>query len=264
MNPERHPKKRLSQNFLTNTHFAREIVSALEIDRQDSVIEIGPGKGALTQHLVKEKPKQLTLVEIDERWVLELRENYADTVHIVHGDFLGYDWFCQQRGPVKLIGNLPYHVTSPILFHILDHAECAQTAVFMTQKEVARRIVSGPDSKEYGILSVLCQVYARVEWLFTVSRGNFYPVPGVDSAVFRMQFKKVDGLDNPPLFRKVVRTSFNYRRKMLRNSLIRIFEKSVVYSLTTVSIDRRPENLTVDEFILLSNELNHLIRSADA
>jgi 16S rRNA (adenine1518-N6/adenine1519-N6)-dimethyltransferase len=130
---------------------------------------------------------------------------------------------------------------------------------------VARRITSGPDCKEYGILSVICQTFAGVEFLFTVGKGNFFPVPAVDSAVFRMQFfSSVDNLENPQLFRRMVRACFNYRRKMLRNSLSRIFDKSIVYSLNSVNIDRRPENLTVEEFKVLSNELNHLIRSANA
>jgi 16S rRNA (adenine1518-N6/adenine1519-N6)-dimethyltransferase len=260
-----YPKKRFSQNFLKNQHFASKIVESLDINNKDTVIEIGPGKGILTEKLVKTNAAELLLVEIDRHWVEYLKNEYSEQTEIFQGDFLKFNWYEYSGKRIKLIGNLPYHITSPILFHILDHAEAADSCVFMTQNEVAKRIVSPPGNKDYGILSVLCQTYAKVEYLFTVSKGNFYPVPKVDSAVFRMKFyKNVENLKNHQLYRKIVRSSFNFRRKMLRNSLGRIFDKTIVYCLNAVNLDRRPEDLTVDEFKNLTNEINHHLRSKNA
>jgi len=260
-----HPKKRFSQNFLRNPHYAVKIVEALNIRDKDLVVEIGPGHGALTAELVKKNAAELVLIEIDQSCVDQLQEDYSDNSAIVHADFLKFKWYEEFGRRVKFIGNLPYHITSPILFHILDHVEKAHSAVFMTQLEVAKRIAAPPGNKEYGILSVLCQTYARIEYLFKVGRGNFYPVPKVDSAVFQMQFyDTVENLENHELFRKIVRATFNYRRKMLRNSLGRIFDKTILYCLNAVNIDRRPEELTVEEFKNLTNEINQLLRSNNA
>jgi 16S rRNA (adenine1518-N6/adenine1519-N6)-dimethyltransferase len=260
-----HPRKRLSQNFLKNSLYASRIVETLAITSSDIAVEIGPGRGALTEYLIEAGPEHLEVVEVDMRYADLLKERFGDKLHVVYGDFLKYDWYERFQRPVKIIGNLPYHITSPILFHVVDHFEAVHSAVFMTQKEVARRLCAEPGSKDYGILSVICQAYANISYKFTVSKGNFHPVPNVDSAVFHMLFHKIlEGVTDPEMFRTIVRASFNYRRKMLRNSLSRILEKSVVYSLNAVNIDRRPENLTVEEFKQLSNEIIHLIRSANA
>lgn len=264
MREDRYPRKRLSQNFLTNPHFAKRIAEQLDISPDDIVIEIGPGRGALTGHLLEAGPAHLLAVEVDPRWAEYLREHFEDRIEVIQADFMEFDWYNRSGQRVKLAGNLPYHITSPLLFHVIDHFRSARSAVFMTQKEVARRICAEPGTKDYGILSVLCQACARIRYAFTVGRGNFQPVPGVDSAVFHMDFlETMEGVQDPGLFRKIVRASFNYRRKMLRNSLSRIFEKSIVYSLNAVNVDRRPENLTVDEFKSLTNELIQRIRSSN-
>ena len=129
----------------------------------------------------------------------------------------------------------------------------------MTQKEVAQRIAAQPGSKDYGILSVISQTYGQVEFIFNVKRGNFFPVPSVDSAVLRIDFfDEINGIENVDLFRRLVRGVFNYRRKMLRNSLSRIFDKSVVNSLNSVSLEARPESLSVQDFKNLANEINSI------
>lgn len=255
------PLKRFSQNFLINPQIQKNIVQALQILPGDRIIEIGPGKGALTQHIIQEKPGTFFAVEIDSRWADFLETEFSGKVEIIRDDFLSINLANFRSGPkLKIIGNLPYHITSPILFQLIDHFTLFDSAVLMVQKEVAKRIVAKPSSKEYGIPSVLCQTYADVEYLFEVKSGNFFPVPGVDSAVFRLQFfDTIEGLNNISLFRKIVRSTFNTRRKMLRNSLSRTFDKSAVYSLSSVDLNRRPEELTAQDFKHVANELDNLL-----
>lgn len=253
------PIKRLGQNFLVNTHIQERIVRALEIDSRDHVLEIGPGQGALSGHIIKAGPARYMAIEIDPRWVDLLKKKFRERMELIEGDFLEQDfkdWIDGQAGGLKIIGNIPYNITSPILFRLIDNHSLCKRAVLMTQKEVARRIVSDRGSKEYGILSVLSQAYAQAGYLFEVRRGNFFPVPEVDSAVIRLDFHQtLPGISDERLFRRVVRGTFNYRRKMLRTSLCRIFDKSTVYSIDVIDLNRRPEDLTVNEFVSLSNQL---------
>ena len=268
MTESRRPLKRFSQNFLTNPIIQTKIVDALQISPQDHVIEIGPGKGALTGHIIKAGPARFQAIEIDRRWIKHLTQTFASHVEIIPQDVLEVDFNSlieSTEPPVKIIGNLPYHITSPILFKLLDQYQLFHSAVLMAQKEVARRIAARPSTKDYGILAVLCQTYARTEYLFEVKPGNFFPAPAVDSAVFRLTFyPQVRDLQDEAFFRRLVRGVFNTRRKMLRNSLGRIYDKSIVYSLESVSLDRRPEELTVQEFKLLANELHWQLRQAHA
>jgi len=266
MSESRRPLKRFSQNFLNNPIIQNKIVDALEIQPTDTVIEIGPGKGALTKHIIQSEPARTRVVEIDSRWVELLSAQFAGKIEIIQKDFLKIkltDFADDSQSKLKIIGNLPYHITSPILFQLIDHYSLIQSAVMMVQKEVAKRIVAKPSTKDYGILSVICQTYADTEYLFEVEAGNFFPEPAVDSAVFKMHFyDKTDGLQNEVLFRKIVRGTFNNRRKMLHNSLGRNFDKSIVYSLESVDLKRRPEELTVQDFKTLTNELDNLLKQA--
>lgn len=260
------PLKRFSQNFLTNPQIQKKIVDALNIQSTDPVIEIGPGKGALTQLIIQKNPSAFFAVEIDSRWADFLEIEFPDKVEIIRQDFLSIDLTDFVSSPsqkLKIIGNLPYHITSPILFQLIDQFTLIDSAVLMVQKEVAKRIVAKPCTKDYGIPSVLCQTYAEVEYLFEVKPGNFFPAPTVDSAVFRLNFyNKIEDVRNIGLFRKIVRSTFNTRRKMLRNSLSRNFDKSAVYSLTSVDLNRRPEELTVQDFKHVANELENLLTQA--
>lgn len=264
MNTFNRPKKRFSQNFLQNPHYQKKIVNALDINSNDTVIEIGPGQGALTQHIIDAGPLNYFAIEIDKSLAEKLVIQYKDKICVIQQDFLEFD-FNSIEEPVdsrlKIIGNLPYHITSPILFKLIDNYKSINTSVLMLQKEVARRLSARHNNKEYGILSVVSQTYSDVQYLFEVKRGNFYPAPDVDSAVIRLFFKnELENIENESLFRKIVRETFNYRRKMLRNSLCRIFDKTIVYSISSDFIDRRPEQLSVDEFKILSNILNQILR----
>ncbi len=257
------PLKKFSQNFLTNPHYQKKIVEALNIEPQDVVLEIGPGQGALTQHLVQQPLSRCLVVEVDSRMVQTLEEQFGKRIEIIHDDILNIDlcqWTEQHR--LKVVGNLPYHITSPILFHLLDHFSCLKRAVLMTQKEVARRICAQPGGKEYGILSVLTQTFAQTQYLFEIKKGNFFPVPAVDSAVLALTFfETVQGIENLELYRKIVRTAFNFRRKTLKNSLGRIFQEKVLNSLDQSFLKQRPEQLTVDAFKHIANVLNRVIQN---
>jgi 16S rRNA (adenine1518-N6/adenine1519-N6)-dimethyltransferase len=268
MPESKRPLKRFSQNFLTNPLIQNKIVDALRITAEDRVIEIGPGKGALTDHVLRANPASFQAIEIDRRWIEHLKNSFGAALQIIERDVLEVDFpalLNNATQPVKVLGNLPYHITSPILFKLIDNYRLFHSAVLMTQKEVARRITAQPRTKEYGILAVLSQTYARAEYLFDVKPGNFFPAPSVDSAVFRLTFyPQISGLQNENLFRALVRGTFNTRRKMLRNSLGRIYDKSIVYSLESVSLDRRPEELTIQEFKELSNELDRRLGQTHA
>ena len=243
---------------MTNEFIQKKIVQALELTANDTVIEIGPGKGALTGHVVRAKPAAFYAIEIDERWFEELSRRYPQEVTLLRQDFLETD-LKTFGSRLKVVGNIPYNITSPIVFKLIEEHHRISRAVLMTQKEVAVRLAAAPGSKDYGILSVITQTFALTRYLFEVKRGNFFPRPNVDSAVGQLDFyPQVEGLDDERLFRKVVRHCFNFRRKMLRNSLSRIFDKSVVYSLNSVDMDLRPEQLSVQDFKNLANELNRL------
>ncbi len=250
------PLRRYSQNFLTNVYFQKKIIENLHIGPKDIILEIGPGKGALSTHIIQAKPARFVGVEIDERWISLLKKNFADKIEILHQDFLRVELnrFAEAGWPFKIVGNVPYHITSPILFHLIDYFESINLAVLMMQKEVAKRITAKPNSKDYGILSVFLQTYAQVDYLFEIKRGNFFPVPHVDSAVISLKFfKKLNNVKDIMLFRKIVRRTFNFRRKTLKNSLSRIFDKASVNLLTDTLLAKRPEQLTVDEFKWLTN-----------
>lgn len=257
-NESRRPLKKFSQNFLTNPFYQRKIINSLHIASTDIVLEIGPGKGALTQHIIDARPRRIIAVEIDERWVNLLNEKFGDSIEIIRQDILKIDLnsLINKSQRIKVVGNLPYHITSPILFHLIDSFHLIERAVLMMQKEVAQRLSAKPNSKDYGILSVITQAYAQVEYLFEIKRGNFFPVPNVDSAVVALNFsKEISDLADPILFRKIVRGTFNFRRKTLKNSLSRIFDKAFVNSLDETTLAKRPEQLTVDEFKQLTNQL---------
>jgi len=254
--------KKLGQNFLIQPAIANKIVASLAIDNESSVFEIGPGNGALTEFIVALNPAHFHAVEIDKRWSQTLTERFGNQFTLFEQDILSFDISLLNKFyPLKIIGNIPYNITSPILFRILDWSAFINCAVLMTQKELARRITASPNSKEYGILSVIFQTLTDVQYLFEVKKENFTPVPKVDSSVIKIILDKdTSDIQNIALFRKVVRGVFNYRRKMLRNSLSRIFDQSVVYSLDIIDLSRRPEQLTIAEFKQLANAINQIIK----
>ncbi|MFM8771303.1 MAG: 16S rRNA (adenine(1518)-N(6)/adenine(1519)-N(6))-dimethyltransferase RsmA [Candidatus Kapaibacterium sp.] len=221
------PKRRYSQNFLTDVGIARNIVGALQLTAQDSVVEIGPGKGALTTHLVTSPVKQIAAIEVDTRAVEFLREQSwvrSGRVRIVQGDALTAQvaeiFSGESREHRCIIGNIPYAITSPLLFWMFDQRHGASRAVFMMQREVARRCVANVGSKDYGILSVASWLYGSAKLMFHVQPGSFFPRPSVTSSVVR--FDLLDGTaDGLPQreFMDFVRSAFSQRRKVMTNAL---------------------------------------------
>ncbi len=217
------PKKHLGQNFLRDPNTARRIVAGLEASGRAPVVEIGPGTGALTGILL-ERFERLRVIEVDSRAAELLGARWPD-LDITQGDVLGADWpalAAEMGAPLSVIGNLPYYITSPILFSLLDAAAAGvlAEAVIMMQYEVAARLIAEPRTKQYGILSVAVQLLCEAKILFPVSRNVFHPKPDVRSAVVRL-VPRADGLslEEAQNVRIVVRTAFNQRRKTLRNSL---------------------------------------------
>jgi len=252
-------KKRLGQHFLTDLHIAKRIVDSLTSDTK-TIIEVGLGTGVLTQYLMHLPDKNLHLIEIDEESVIYLQSHYPELSNNLHAvDFLKIDLGDITKDAFALIGNFPYNISNQILFKVLDYKDSIPEVVGMFQKEVAQRIASKPGKKDYGILSVFLQAYYDIEYLFTVDASVFNPPPKVQSAVIRLRRNTHKSIAcNEVMFRKVVKTAFNQRRKTLRNSLKALafsedFRKEIIF-------DKRPEQLGVNEFVFLTN---HLTESKD-
>ncbi len=245
------PKKHLGQHFLTDPSIAGRIVDALHVPPGDTVLEIGPGTGVLTGPLL-EKDIQLLPVEIDPESVVHLKQRWPELEdRIIERDFLKMDLSDHVTGPFHIIGNFPYNISSQIFFRTLEYRQQVTTVVCMIQKEVAMRIASPPGSREYGILSVLLQAYYNIEYLFSVKPGSFFPPPKVTSGVIRLSRNHTVSLPcDEKLFVKVVKSTFNQRRKMIRNSI-----KSILLNLDSDHelLSKRPEQLGVPEFIELTN-----------
>jgi 16S rRNA (adenine1518-N6/adenine1519-N6)-dimethyltransferase len=250
------PKKHLGQHFLKDLSIAQRIAETLPLtDEKMPVLEIGPGTGVLTQFLLQNDKIDLTVVELDRESVPFLNTNFPMLQgRIIEADFLKLDLkSIYQDRKFYIIGNFPYNISSQIFFKLLEYRDQVPCLSGMIQKEVAQRIAAPEGSKTYGILSVLLQAYYRVEYLFTVDERVFDPPPKVKSAVVRLTRNEVEKLPcNEHLFRQVVKTAFNQRRKTLRNSLKPLLGKECeVYSLPI--FDLRPERLSVARFIELTN-----------
>ena len=246
------PKKALGQHFLKDLQIAQRIADTLSDYKDLPVLEIGPGIGVLTQYLL-EAGHDLTVVELDMESVDYLEQNFpALEGRILAEDFLRLDLSKLFPGQFCVIGNYPYNISSQIFFKVLDFKEHVPCCSGMIQKEVAERLAAGPGSKTYGILSVLLQAWYTVEYLFTVSEFVFDPPPNVKSAVISMvrNDRKELGCDEK-LFKTVVKTSFNQRRKTLRNSMKPLLGKDCPdYALPV--FDKRPEQLSVEQFVELT------------
>ncbi|MBR0453999.1 MAG: 16S rRNA (adenine(1518)-N(6)/adenine(1519)-N(6))-dimethyltransferase RsmA [Bacteroidales bacterium] len=260
------PKKALGQHFLKDLSVARRIADSIDTCPQLPLLEIGPGMGVLTQFLM-EKERPLKVVEIDRESVAYLQDNFPKQLsdNIIAGDFLKMDLQeCFNGQPFVLIGNYPYNISSQIFFKMLDNKALIPCCAGMIQKEVAERIASPAGKKAYGILSVLLQAYYDIEYLFTVSEHVFDPPPKVKSAVIRMTRNHRESLPcDEKLFKTVIKTAFNQRRKTLRNSLKPLLGKeAAVYSEPI--FDKRPEQLTVDQFIELTLLAEKSLKQAKA
>lgn len=246
-------KKHLGQHFLKDKNIASKIADSLLNENNDDVLEIGPGTGVLTQFLVQ-KSYDLTLVEIDNESVEYLQQNFTDGFRLLNLDFLKMnlsDYFDDQY---CIIGNFPYNISSQIFFKLLDNHERIPELVGMIQKEVAERIAAVHGNKTYGILSVLLQLFYKIEYLFTVNENVFIPPPKVKSAVIRLKRIENNQLDcDFDKLKLVVKTAFNQRRKTMRNSLSGIIPPRI--DKTNEIFNKRPEQLAPQEFVELTKML---------
>lgn len=251
------PKKNLGQHFLTDLKIAKAIADTVDACPDIPVLEVGPGMGVMTQFLV-EKPRPFKVVEIDRESVDYLKATLFREQEnpIIEGDFLRMDLNKVFDGKqFVLTGNYPYDISSQIFFKMLDNKDLIPCCTGMIQHEVAVRMASQPGNKQYGILSVLIQAWYHVDYLFTVEPGVFNPPPKVQSAVIRMTRNEVTDLGcDEQLFRRVVKTVFNQRRKMLRVSLKQILPADAsIYTTQATLLTRRPEQLSIPEFVELTN-----------
>jgi len=241
---------------LKDKNIALKIVQSLTLHRDyRQVLEVGPGTGVLTQFLVKDERLATSLIELDKESINYLQEHYPDLKERIYfRDFLHTDLMQMMAEPFAVIGNFPYNISSQIFFKILDIKNEVPEIVCMLQKEVADRLKSPPGSKAYGILSVLLQAYYDIEYLFTVEPGVFHPPPKVRSGVIRLRRNETKELDcDEQLFRRVVKQSFQTRRKTLRNALKPLNLPETIRQLNV--LDKRAEQLSVSDFIELTQKI---------
>lgn len=250
------PKKHLGQHFLTNTAIADKIVASVN-NNDLHLLEIGPGTGVLTKQLIKKDG--FLAVDVDRESVEYLKKQwpeYADK--IILEDFLKSDISKHFPSKFSIIGNFPYNISSQIFFKVLEVRNQVEEVVCMIQKEVAERIACPPGSKTYGILSVLLQAFYSIEYLFTVHENAFNPPPKVKSGVIRLTRNKVEKLDcNEQKFKTIVKTSFNQRRKTIRNSL-RSLAEGQIDSIDSDFLSKRPEQLSINDFVLLTRQFEKI------
>jgi 16S rRNA (adenine1518-N6/adenine1519-N6)-dimethyltransferase len=247
------PKKALGQHFLKNPEICARIAEAIMLHGDyKTVLEIGPGMGALTQYLLARTEFETHVVEIDRESVDYLNVHFGALRGRIHeADFLRMPLEKLFAEPFAVVGNFPYNISSQIVFKVLDHMDQVPELVGMFQREVAQRFASGPGNKDYGIISVLAQAYYDIEYLFTVNEDEFIPPPKVKSGVIRMRRKFGIELGcDEKLFKQVVKTAFNQRRKTLRNSLKSLTQGKV--DTSSALWDKRPEQLGVQEFVALT------------
>ena len=254
------PKKFLGQHFLKDLQVAQDIADTVDACPSLPVLEVGPGMGVLTQFLLP-KGREVKVVELDYESVAYLHEHFASLgENIIEQDFLKMNLDEVFGGqPFVLTGNYPYNISSQIFFKMLDYKQLIPCCTGMIQKEVAERIAAAPGSKTYGILSVLIQAWYKVEYLFTVHEHVFNPPPKVKSAVIRMTRNDTQELGcNERLFKQIVKTTFNQRRKTLRNSISPILEKGHPLSADPI-FNKRPEQLSVEDFVNLTNRVEQAL-----
>lgn len=256
---ETHPHKRFGQNFLTDPTVVSRMVQAADIHPTDTVLEIGPGLGVLSD-LLAEVAGRLYLVEVDTVLADRLRTRFAqrESVHIVTADFLELDIAAIfSETPIRVIASLPYNVATPILFRLVEHRRQFPTATVMLQKEMAERLSAKANTQEYGALSVMIQLYATVTKVATVQPGSFFPAPKVQSQIVNLVFHDAPRVEvrEVAVFRRVVKAAFGQRRKTLRNAL-----KATGYGdleglsvRSGIDFQRRGETLSLEEFARLAN-----------
>lgn len=252
--PVQHPflKKSLGQHFLKDENILRKIAEAIgDMSVFKTVVEIGPGMGALTKHLLQANPDNFYVIELDDRWAEHLNQAYPQLRgKIIHRDFLQADLDFMQH-PAHVVGNFPYNISSQIVFRIIDYKAVVTKMTGMFQKEVAQRMAAKPGTKDYGVLSVLTQAYYNPKYLFDVPPGCFNPPPKVMSGIIQLTRKEETLNCDEVKFKRVVKTAFNQRRKTMRNSLRELVTDKTL--LANEVFNLRPEQLSVKEFENLTN-----------
>ncbi len=259
------PKKALGQNFLIDRNIAEKIVREFDPKPGEVVVEIGPGEGALTELLI-DSGCTLVAIELDPEAATAIRNRFGDRLELIEKDVLQVDLpelaqrFQAER--LRVIGNIPYYITSPILFHLIDARSAVADAMMMMQKEVAERLVAVPRTKDYGILAVVAQTFTRPRRLFDVGPKCFYPPPRVTSAVVRFTFSDMEGIRGcEEWHRRLVRTAFNQRRKTLRNSLSQLLsnpkDRDEIFEQAGITPTKRAEELPPVEFIRFARVLQN-------
>lgn len=256
------PLKRFGQNYLVDRNIIYKIIKEFQPQKDDIVIEIGPGTGALTVELMHSVEK-LTAVEIDKRIVESLAIGFP-LVHVINQDFLEMDLkpFSKDK-PFRIIGNIPYNITSPILFKLIENRSIIDDAMLMVQYEVAKRITTKEKSKDYGILSVLANYFAVTKLCFKISPNVFYPRPKVDSAIIHLKFRKeLTDFSDDKLFIQVVKASFGNRRKKLKNSLGNSIFSETNLDNFEIDLNRRAEELSINEFVKLTQLIKQRLHNS--
>jgi len=249
-------KKRFGQHFLTDQSILSRIIQFAELRPTDTVLEIGPGAGALTR-LLSEKVERVIAIEVDRDLIPSLKTSLPANVDLIEADALEVEW---PRGPIRIVANLPYNVATPLLKRFIDHRSEILDLTIMIQKEVAERVAAKPATHQYSPLSVLIQYYATVKYGFTVPPGAFRPRPKVHSSVIRLEWKPE--VPNAPQFTDFVHRVFASRRKKLANNLLSMFgslgRSEILDRLTNARIntDARPEELSVAEFLRVYNQFS--------
>jgi 16S rRNA (adenine1518-N6/adenine1519-N6)-dimethyltransferase len=248
MSAKHKARKRFGQNFLTDQKIIDQIIATIAPKHDDNILEIGPGQGAMTLPLL-ERVDKLSVIEID-RDLIEILESHNKSNLVIHqGDALNFD-LDQFNPPIRVVGNLPYNISSPILFHLLENRDKVIDMTFMLQKEVVERMSATHGSKIYGRLSVMMQAFFEVELIFVVPPESFDPAPKVDSAIVYLTPLKVCKVDNIEIFEQVVKAAFAHRRKTLRNCL----KSLLTQDQTQVDLSQRAEMLDIDTFITLATD----------
>ncbi len=242
------PRKRFGQNFLVDQQVINQIVSTISPKRTDSVIEIGPGKGALTFPLI-DHLEHIHVIEIDRDLISLLQNKNNEKITIHESDALVFN-FDQFKQNIRIVGNLPYNISSPLLFHLLNYRDNIIDMTFMLQKEVVDRIVASPGSKVYGRTSVIMQAFFDTELMFVVPKESFDPQPKIESAILYLKTKSEPLVQNSKPLEEIVKIAFSQRRKTLKNCL-----KSVLnQSQTDIDLSQRAEMLSVENFVTLMND----------
>ena len=245
------PLKRFGQNYLIDKNIINKIISIINPQKDDIIIEIGPGQGALTQYLASSSAK-IFAFEIDKRVIEQLKEKF-ENVTFINADFLEIDLRELESSSLRIVGNIPYNITSPIIFKIFENNSLIRDAVLMVQYEVAKRMIAKVGTKDYGILSVLLKFFTDTELCFKVSPNVFYPKPKVYSAVVKMKIKECPDEIFNKTFINVVKAAFGNRRKILKNSFSNSIFAQLNFEKSKIDLSKRAEQLDLADFIQLTN-----------